>query len=218
MSWLMNPDNLGRVVVNVLAIAGGFLIGWLLIGSVVSAGTRVLTGGKVPRWILFVMRALGGVAVAWLVALFVFGSGNWRGFGFGGDGGTGPGGGPAGTAKDPASANGTAPAVAAPPKEDKGPKPRGSTLRVEVIGLMGGSQVTDGRFYRFEGEKELRDRENLALAIDRIKQENPQVRELDIVVYENSPDSDTRAVRDLEQWARDNGLTPNRVLAAGKAP
>ena len=89
--------NVGRVVVNCLAIAGGFLLGNLLVLFVCRLIARFFLKERLPVVLERALRVLGGLALAFLVALLVFGDGGW---GLGGSGGGTPGG-SGGEAKQP---------------------------------------------------------------------------------------------------------------------
>ena len=96
--------NTGRLVLNFLAIAGGFLIGYVLTHVVLRLIAKFALNKRLPLILERALQVIGGLIVAFLVGLMVFGDGGW---GFGGTGGTNPGG-PDGTgqqrpdpAKDP---------------------------------------------------------------------------------------------------------------------
>jgi hypothetical protein len=212
-----NPENLGQLVVKVLAVAGGVLVGGLGLGLLAQVLARTLYGGGVPKWLLQAIRVLGAIAGGWTVALFVFGSGSGSGLGFGG------GGGGTGTGKEGATGGGAAPAVTskeeAPPADTRRESSSagteaGGTLRIEVLG----EGVKEGRFYRLEGETKARTLEELKDAVEHVRQEKPGLKKVEIVLYENSPDRDRPAVTELQRWAKQKELTPTIADAKGKAP
>jgi hypothetical protein len=211
-----NPENLGQLVVKVLAVAGGVLVGGFGLGLLVQLLARSLYGGGIPKWLLKTLRVVGAIAGGWTVALFVFGSGSGGGLGFGGGGG-GP-----GTAREGGSPGG-APAVTSkadtPPADTRreggsGGSDVGGTLRIEVLG----EGVKDSRFYRLAGETKALNLEELAAAVERVRQEKSTLQKVEIVLYENSPDRDRPAVTQLQTWAKQKDLTPSIADAKGKAP
>jgi hypothetical protein len=212
-----NPENLGQLVVKVLAVAGGVLVGGLGLGLLVQLVARALYGGGIPKWLLNAIRVLGAIAGGWTVALFVFGGGSGGGLGFGG------GGGGLGTGREGVNGGGPAPAVTSkdttPPVDTRhesssGGTETGGTLRIEVLG----EGVKEGRFYRLEGETKARTLEELKDAVERVRQEKPGLQKVEIVLYENSPDRDRPAVTELQRWAKQKDLTPTIADAKGRAP
>jgi hypothetical protein len=209
-----NPENLGQLVVKVLAVAGGVLVGGLGLGLLVQLLARALYGGGIPKWLLQVIRVLGAIAGGWTVALFVFGSGSGMGFGGGGGGpGTGKEGGSGGPAPGVTSKEETPPADTRRESSSGGTE-AGGTLRIEVLG----EGVKEGRFYRLEGETKARTLEELKDAVEHVRQEKPGLKKVEIVLYENSPDRDRPAVTELQRWAKQKELTPTVADAKGKAP
>jgi hypothetical protein len=82
-------SNVGRTVLNILAIAGGFLIGNVLALITCRLLAKFALKKRLPYWLEGLIRVAVGLIVAILVAYFVFGDGGW---GFGGSGGGHPGG------------------------------------------------------------------------------------------------------------------------------
>lgn len=214
----VNPQNLGPMVVNLLAVAGGFLLGAVLAQLIVTMGLKYITVGRIkaPGWVLWGVRLLGGVTAAWLVALFVFGSsgtGWWPGFG-GGPGGLGTGkeGGP-----------GTQPGPDPGPKKNGGPVGGGKeedSLRVEVLNWADGQQIMDSRRYRFAADAALKTLDEVKEAVERRLQEAGVKRlgRVEIVIYLNSPDRDTPTVKDLVNWVTLKGLEPAVTMPPVKSP
>src|SRR5258708_13951000 len=87
-------------LVRILAIVGGAAVGGFVTGFLTQAIVRGYTGQKVPRWVVWTLRILGGVAMGWLVYLIVYGHGGslFGGFGGGGRSGAKTGGPPGGVA------------------------------------------------------------------------------------------------------------------------
>src|SRR5918995_1979240 len=105
-----DTDRVVRFGLNLLAVGGGFLIGHVLTGVIAWALDRWITGGKTPQGVHRVARVFGGIALALLVALLLFGQG---GYGIG----DGPGGGP--NSNDKGTGGGTV----TPPTENKDLQP-----------------------------------------------------------------------------------------------
>jgi hypothetical protein len=204
---LGGPEALGRMVVNVLAVAGGAFLGGLLTGVTVQLMVRGLTLSRVPRWILWTLRVLGGVAVGLLVYTLLFHAGGGGGGGVWGFGSAGSGQDHAGAGDGTAA---TGKETAPPPetgRENGSTAPaRTGTLRVEVLGLWQGKPITDGRVYRIEGEEERHNLTEIERLIDERKQGPPPLREIDVVITRTSPAQDKPLVQDLVSWAQRNGL------------
>jgi hypothetical protein len=215
-SWL-NVTNLGQTVVNVLAVAGGFFLGAWLSGWLLQRLTRLLTPKKVYPAALWVIRLAGGVAAAWLVALFVFGTGG--GWGFGGPGGGGLGEGPGsqpGTAEH--NDTGTSKTVG-PGPEEKLPPVAEKTLRVEVLGGgLSQQQRLNGQFYRLDREDKLQALPAVLEQIDRRKAGTPPLEKVEIVLYKDSPDRNTPAVEELRSAVSRRGLEAAITEVQAKAP
>lgn len=82
-----NPERFAQLIVNVLAIGGGFLVGQVFSGLAAWLLDRWLTGGRSPIGLHRTIRYIGGVTLAVLVAFIVFGHGEgWTLFGGGGSG------------------------------------------------------------------------------------------------------------------------------------
>jgi len=214
-SYFPNTENFGRLIVSYLAIAGGFLIGAFLSGLILQVLVRLAFASKVPPRILWLIRILGGVAFAWLVALFVFGSGGGPGWGFGGNGG-GPGN---GTGKESGNGQDTRP-DSKDTRKGPGPGQVEETVQVTVLAFANGMRIEDGKFYRMGGERlSLKETTDL---LER-KQEDwaksgKKFVNLEILIYDDSPDKDTYRVMDLQKWAKLHGVTPKLSLQKGNAP
>lgn len=146
----VNPDRVASIVVNLLAVAGGFFGGLILTAIVTFLIDRKVTGGKSPAGLHKTARVSGGLLGALLVALLVFGDGF----------GTGPGDGPgdtdetgtgAGTGQTTITTPVTSPSPEDVPPEVPPPDPTKpiETLRVTVLS---GANVKEQRFYVVEGE------------------------------------------------------------------
>src|SRR4051812_39270011 len=73
-------ENVGRVIVGVLAVGGAYLAGsfltWFFLGGI----ARIIFRKSIQTGVMKVLRIIGGVALALAVASYVFGDG---GFGWG---------------------------------------------------------------------------------------------------------------------------------------
>jgi hypothetical protein len=78
-------QQMGQLVVNCLAVAGGYLAGWWIVAAISKILFPIKLGqSRQPKAIHTVTRAIGGVALAILVAVIVFGHGHgWTLFGGG---------------------------------------------------------------------------------------------------------------------------------------
>ena len=213
-------EAFGRILVNVLAVAGAAFLGGLLTGVAVQLMVRGVTLSRVPRRILWVLRFLGGVAAGLLVYTLLFrtglggGMGGLWGFGTPGSGHSQPGAGEgaAATAREPLPPPDTA-------REERSTAPaRGPALRVEVLGLWHGRPIEDGRVYRVEGEEERHDLAGVERLIEERKHGRSSLREIDVVITRDSPAQDKPLVQDLVSWAQRNGLGVRLDLSAVTAP
>jgi hypothetical protein len=203
-AWMgADYDQVGKTLVNVLAVAGGGLIGAL--GSWI--GTHVLTrlmyAGSPPKWVGRGVGGAGGVIGGWIVYALLFATG--------GGPGPGPGMGP-GQGGQPGLGGTTAPARtepdAGPRQTGKQPPDSGAAVKVTVV------TGTDKRNYKLPDEP---GPVTLGEATKRVG-EKPDLKRLEIVLYDDSPDRDTEAVRDLQTWAKARGLTVSVTDVPGKAP
>jgi hypothetical protein len=213
--------------IKILAVLGGATVGAFGTAAFVQVVARLTTGQRLPPWVVLTLRALGGIALGWLVALWVFGGG---GGGVGGAGGLGLG---AGTGKGDGS-------TGAPPRttnkpDDEGPANPSETLRIEILGdeplaRISGSGRTDlERRYRIrEGGTGAR-----LLSLPEVKEllrtrreASPKLRTVQVVIYADSPAGKSALVTDFKDWA--SGLTVageggkmrivTEILADQKAP
>ena len=190
-------------VVKLLAVVGGAALGALVVGLVLRFCGWWLGANKGPRRLAWLLRGLGGVAGGWLVWLMLTapgGSGLFGGGGslFGGRG-TGP-----DTGREAASAP-TQPAEK--PSSARAATTPGATVSVT---MLGGQRVVGGRFYLLEGAKEPLTLDELKRAVKERRQQNPELWVIEIKIYQDSVSGNHPAVKDLEQWAMDNGLTVSR--------
>jgi hypothetical protein len=219
-AWLLgfslNPQNLGDFLIRCLAVVAVFFVGGWLTGFLFQRLTRLLTPKKVQPGVLWVLRTLGGVALAWLSLYIIFGTGG--GWGLGGQGGTGPG-----------QGNGTPSTVHSdgdgkkdgegPKKVDQLPPARETVLRVEVLALLPDDQpIKDGRFYRVEGEQQRQTLEEVRDRIYQRKSAKPPLEKVEIVLYKNSPDRSNPAVEKLRSVVKSQGLETAITEVEANAP
>jgi hypothetical protein len=202
-------------VIRVLAIIGGAAVGAFLTGFLTQVIVRGYTGKHVPRWIVWTLRIVGGLAIGWLVYLLVFSQGTSLFGGFGGGG----------TGKDSGKDRGheTSPAVTAPkdaplvdkdrPKDDaSSPSDKSTVLTIEVLGdaplrqmVSSGrlSSLDPDRCYRLAGDdptKLLTLKEVKGLIEVRLKHD-PPLKRLELVLYKDSPQKQVSRVAELKKLA-----------------
>jgi hypothetical protein len=203
-AWLGGDyDSVGKTVVNALAVAGGGLLGGLGSWVMTHVLTRLMYAGAPPKWVGRGVGGVGGVLGGWIVYALLFATG--------GGPGPGPGMGP-GPGGQPGLGGTTAPArtdpEGGPPQTGKQP-PADATVKVTVVN--GGAEM---RNYRLPDEP----RPLTLTELTRRLGEKPDLKRLEVVLYEDSPDRDTEAVRVLETWTKNKGLTTSITAAPGKAP
>ena len=186
---------------KILAVVGGAVVGGLMVGLLAQLVTRAFAAQKLPRVPLLVTRLLGAVIGGWLVAIWVFSGG---GPGFGGLGGRwlGSGTGEGEKKADVATKDGESKKTNSDSKA-----PSTETLRIEVLGQssLQKQEVEASRYYRIDtGDgphlltfAEVKD------VVKKRQAEQPPLRRIEIVLYNNSPSEQGEQVRDLRAWAGD---------------
>ena len=207
------PDNLGELVVKVLAVAGGVLVGGIGSGLLLQLLVRLTTAARVPKRVLQVVRVLGAIVGGWIVALFVFGSGTGTGMGWGGGTGTGKEGPGRGTGVETSAREEPGPRDTAPDRGTARAAPE-RTLRVDV--LIDRRDNTTA--FRPEGQRELLSLDDLEKSIRTRREQEPALQRLELVIYLNSPDRDSGPVKELLAWARRAGLETSIATPAENAP
>jgi hypothetical protein len=204
-AWAVSPQDFSSPVLKFLAVAGGAVIGGLLIGFVGRAATRMLTTRPMPVWGVRTLRVVGGVASGWLVYLYLSSGG---GTGVGGPGGNKPGSGD----KDKPHASKPAEKDPSKKRDDKQPPP-GEPLRIEVLGsraLKILKEPAGGSYhgYRIQGdeEKKLYDLASIEGVLRERRQKTPKLRVV-LVIYKDSPDRDLPVVADLVEWLTKEEIT-----------
>ncbi len=195
----LNPDHVAALVVNSLAVAGGFLAGYALTLLATYLLDRWMTGGKSPVGLQRAVKMVGGVCGALLVLLLVFGAGNG-----------GPGDGP-GTTAATGAGSGTGTTVgttktadpATPPKPPEPPEPP-RTEEVVRVTVLSGADVVGEKFYVVEGDA-------AKLTLDEVKRTLAErkagtLKSLAVaVVLAARTDPDGSGVRSLIGMAQDAG-------------
>jgi hypothetical protein len=189
--WLGSLYFWVKVVAVLFGVLGGAFVGTLLSPLLVGDSKR----RRLP--VVFVCAALGGLAL-WLAMTRV-----------GGGGGDGPGGPGAGGY----ASGGGQEAQEGPDATRKEPGAAGAVLRVH---LLGGDRVKEERCYVID-RRPLNWQELIDAVTARQKQD-PPLKTLEIVIHPDSVYRDHPAVRRLEDWARDHGLTPTMSFPKDKAP
>lgn len=192
-------ENVGHVVVGVLAVGGAFLAGsfltWFFLGGI----ARIIFRRSIPPGIMKLLRIVGGLTLAFAVATFVFGDGGW-GLGTGNEkkGDTGAG---VPEKKDPEKKIEPIPAKKEDPlknKENDGP------LEESVKVVILGGDATEERFYLFQNDRTPRTLNEIRqLILDQREKSIRPLKMVDIYVYKNSADRNGTVVKRLETWARE---------------
>lgn len=198
----LNPERVVQLGVNCLAVAGGFLAGYVLTGLLAWLFDRWLTGGKSPEPFHRAAKIIGGLGLAILIAMLVFGKG-----------GTGDGDGSGGTPGD-AKTNATGGGSTQPTTNDVKPAPSVSTenpappeQRVRVT-LLGGSDVRDAKFYLIDDDRTPKAFADVATAVAAKKGATGKAVGVEIrFPPTNAPAQDHAAVLQLTRWAQANGVT-----------
>jgi hypothetical protein len=227
--WLPQGAPTIEDLIRVLAIIGGGAVGAFVTGFLTQAIVRGYTGQTVPRWVVWTVRIIGGIAMGWLVYLLVFSQGNSLFGGFGRGGGND-------------GSGGTSPAVTAPkdsePADKDRPKDGSATpvdkadvLRVEVLGdgalqkMVNAHRLTSldpQSCYRLADDdptKLMTLDEVQDLIKKRPKQSQPLQR-LELILYKDSPQKQVPRVADLKKWAENRNVKvdfkePDEVAPVG---
>src|SRR5262245_45203477 len=192
-------ENFERVAIGLCAVAGAFVLGYLLTGFLVWCYYRFYMKTRSSPLVMRAGRLIGGVLAALIVAALYFGEG-----GFGGGGGTeapGPEGGPTegklvDERKDPTKKES--------PEKKEGDVRSEDRIQVTLLG----DDAVDNRFYLFEHDRRPKTFEELKdLVLQRKRStEGKPVTELSILLYRNSAYAATPAVKRLHAWAQEHDL------------
>ncbi|MFO0877523.1 MAG: hypothetical protein U0840_09125 [Gemmataceae bacterium] len=201
--------------VRALAVVGAFALGGFGLGWLVRLGAGLFRQ-KLPGAVQWALRALGGIAMAWITALWLFGGG---GGGVGGSGGLGLG---SGTGSGPDKDSGQA--VKADEKNpekkvrpDPPPADEKTSLAVEILGdaplarRAGATTFDSARRYRIVGEMPLRTLEDIKDVVRQRREGQPRLRRLTVVLYLDSPERQRPQVSALVDWVNDLEARPHRI-------
>jgi len=147
----VDSERVTAMLVNGLAVLGGFLAGFVVFGVLAWFLDRWLTGGKAPVQLKKGCRVVGGIIVAVIVAYILFNSGGT------GNGGDKNGGGPttqSGNGDQPGTGSNqqTAP-VEKPPVEDPATiKDANAKIETIIVTVVTGEDepVSGKKYYRIE--------------------------------------------------------------------
>jgi hypothetical protein len=192
----------GVYLLKLVAVAGGALVGGLTTRLTLYVVTRLLLEKALPRLVRWPLQLVGAAALG-LGVWWAFGSGG--GFGLGG-GWLGPGG-PSETAADNRSQ------LRDPTDAQELPPPvEPQTLHIV---LLGGDRVRQERFYQIEGETRPRTLAELRDAIRARPTDGPPLKGIELTIFPDSVAQDHPAVRELEKWAKQSGLTVSLSFPKG---
>lgn len=198
----INTTRLAKLIEGTLATAGGFLLGYLLIAIIGWLIDKYLLKRKSPEFLHKVCRLIGGLIVAILVALMVFGGGGGEGDGMGDGAGNGK----------ASPTQGTQGPIEPSPTTDSKAIPSNLASKVEErirVTILGGSDVQNQKFYLLDDATDPLAFADLKSAIQKRKESTSKT--LGIEIYFNSRNAlpkDHPAVTQLVRWANDlAGLT-----------
>ena len=196
-------EQIGQMVLRILAVVGTAAVGGFLIGLITQALSRMMTTRPIPRLPLNIIRVLGAIVCGWIAYLLLIG-GSGGGSGWGGLWPFGSGGGTS-TATGQAQPISTAPAAGTSregePRDTARPTPaQGRTLLIEVLPEFPAVY----RVPTADGPRKFPFDELKAYLLEQKKATPPLS---GIQVSEESSDPRAPAVTRLTGWARDNGLT-----------
>jgi hypothetical protein len=201
----LDPDSITQFLIKALAVGGGFLVGYMAAWVGARLVDRWTFGGRMPEQLHLAARLVGGLLLALLVAILVFGKG---GDGFGLGGGPGEGGGTASTKTG--EEKGTGPDV--PTKIDPVPStvptskdPVLPEQRVRVT-LLGGEDVREEKFYLLGDDRTPLDLPGLTAALKSRKESAARPLGIEVRFTSNNTLPRTHpAVLRLTAWAQANG-------------
>ena len=180
-------DNAGKFVLGALAVAGGFLVGNLLMLLICRVVAKMAFQTRMNRRLEQALRILAGIAVAILVGWLVFRGG--PGWGFGGTG-TGEGEGSGGEQSSTNPSHPESPKVT--PKKSPAPGVLSPTLRVRIE-----AATSYPKTFRFDGDPEALSLDAAKKRLEEFKAGTKGEPRLEIRVYQNSTAVDHADVRDL---------------------
>jgi hypothetical protein len=176
------------LVKNILAAAGGVVLGALGTALLSIVLFKLLHVKKVPRRPVMVLSLVGGVAVGWAVWLWVSGS-SGHGPGPGGAVAVGP-----GTNK---GSSGTSRKDTTPDSK----REAGDTLRVAIIRSQDYDPESK-KFYLVEGKPPARNLDETMQIVKDKQKLNPALKFIEVVIYQDSSAETLGYVADLQEPVR----------------
>ena len=198
-------EQIAAFAVKCLAVAGGFLAGYVIGGIGAWALDKWALAKKTPDVLKKTISFLTGVALALLIAFIVFGDGSGSGWLGGGGGNDGPG----NNTNNPDSgqksdSNPVDPKVQ--PKIDAQKTP--AETDVLIVTFLGGEEVQADRFYKLDGSDPM-SFEHLKAAILKRKETTKRALKLEREFSTdpgNKISKDSINVRQVENWAEGQGI------------
>ena len=137
-----DPESVTQFFLNCLVVVGGFVVGFVLTALAAWAFDKWITHRTSPSALHKLVRYMGGLIVAILVAMYVFTNGR-------GSGGNGGGGDPAATSPGTGNAVSTSPTTATPPTRSTRPTQTSEPIRITILGA---TYREDGKYYLLDDE------------------------------------------------------------------
>lgn len=206
MFAIPGSDQLAAFAVKCLAVAGGFLAGYVIGGTAAWALDRWVFAQKSPDFVKKSIRVVAGIALAVLIALIVFGEGGGGLFGGGGGAGQGEGKGTPSSTDDGRKAEQPKPPELKQPKVDvrNTPDIRPEDPRVRVT-FLGGDAVQGNRFYLVDDDPSPKTFAELKAILLTRKKESSRPLFL-LVLFPTNPkqriDENSINVTQVTTWAR----------------
>jgi hypothetical protein len=196
-------EQIGWLVLKVLAVLGGAVGGGLGIGLGAQGLAKLLYGGKLPKPVVTIFRIVGGILCGWIVAIIVF----WASGGGGGDGTGGGTGGGVGTGVGPGGGQAT---QQTPPPSTKSGNGSGTITeefkgKGDLVVQMWWDGTKKPIEYQFAGETTVyTSLDKLVEEIGRRKDAKPEIiHNLEILIVEGkSPRVGSDAVKALKDKVR----------------
>jgi hypothetical protein len=202
----IDADRIG-IVVRGLAVVGSGVLGGFGIGLLLQGAAKLMTGQKVPRTPLQLVRVLGAVTTGWAAFLLMAGSG---GSGFGGPGGNGilPGGGE-GSGSETRSHSASESSVASDTSSAAGSPSYPAdahVIQVEVLDVT--DPVNQTEVFRIKDTKRSLSLADLKDKLSNLrKKDMPKLDTVDLKsVGKNPPSEFSGVMQGLKQWADDEGI------------
>jgi hypothetical protein len=202
---LAELGSIEKFVITALAVAGGFLVGFVLTNVIARLLCKFVWKREAPERIIRVIRFAGGVAAAIIVYLLLMGEG---GLGLGGKGGGGP-------DDNKGKENSSNPPSKEPPNKDpkkedsktKEDDPRSGILTVYLLR----NDAPMKRMFRIGKDGEPLDLDALLDRIDkRPEKKLPPVVQVDIEI--GDPNYAVLAMSELESKLNDRGIKSTRPI------